>query len=119
MQAGTRLLVTDSPAAAACARRNGVLTTAGDAVHLGHSASLAAGDVDKLMLDWWLLAHAREAGHFHKASNFLETARLLRGHNVSATRSFAAGCARSPAFAKECRGSFAASGAGGRARTRV
>ena len=109
MQPSKHLLITDSSQAAECARRNGVITTTGDAVHLGAASQLKQGNVDKLMLDWWLLATIPEAGRFGSQSNFLVTARWRHGESQEQTRDFSGGCNRSAAFAAEC-GTFAANG---------
>ena len=104
MQPGSRyLLITDSSDAAACARRNGVITTRGDAVHLGAASHPKTADVDKLMLDWWLLAVAREAGRTGLVrSNFLASARWRHGEAPFKTRDFSRGCNRSAAFTVKC-----------------
>lgn len=104
MQPGSmHLLITDSSQAAECAHRNGVVTTRGDAVHLGATSQLRQTDVDKLMLDWWLLAVSREAGRFGPSqSNFLVTARWRHGEAQLQTRDFSRGCNRSAAFAATC-----------------
>jgi hypothetical protein len=104
MQPGSRyLLITDSSDAAECARRNGVITTRGDAVHLGAASHLKKADVDKLMLDWWLLAVAQEAGRTGLVrSNFLASARWRHGEPPLKTRDFSRGCNRSAAFAVKC-----------------
>ena len=108
MQPGSSyLLITDSSQAAECARRNGVITTQGDAVHLGAAGQLKPMDVDKLMLDWWLLAVAREAGRFGRQSNFLASARWRHGETQLQTRDFSRGCNRSAPFTVEC-GTFVA-----------
>jgi len=108
MQPGSSyLLITDSSQAAECARRNGVITTRGDAVHLGAASQLKPMDIDKLMLDWWLLAVAQEAGRFGRQSNFLVSARWRHGEAQRQTRDFSRGCNRSAAFTVKC-GTFEA-----------
>ena len=80
--------VTDSVEARDCAVRNGVLTTEGRAVHLG-SAHTFLEHIDKVMLDWWLLASATEAGTLDR-STFLETARWR--HQGRSPMVFRQGC---------------------------
>ena len=97
--AGARLLITDSVEARDCAVRNGVLTTEGRAVHLGSAHTFPREHIDKVMLDWWLLASATEAGTLDH-STFLETARWR--HHGRSPVIFRQGCNRSSAYQAPC-----------------
>ena len=68
----TRMAQQGAQVAATCAARSGVATTQGEAVHLGMRDRYERDAVDKLMLDWWLLAVAREAGAAQDALHALQ-----------------------------------------------
>ena len=93
------LLITDNSAARDCAARNGVHTTDGEAIHLGTQDDYCRSDVDKLMLDWWLMSRARRAASLDM-STLLETARFRDGDWP--LTAFQAGCNHSAAFVNEC-----------------
>lgn len=85
---GISLFITDSAHARECAKRNNILTTQGDAAHLGSRASFDRPTVDKLFLDWWLMSRARHAASLD-CSSLITTARLYAG---DAPEKFGYGC---------------------------
>jgi hypothetical protein len=106
ISAGTPVIVTDAAWVAECAAANGIATTGADAVHpapigLAWPHNYRTADLDKYILEWWLMWQARRGGTLAPDSypgGLLMTARYGSsggdGPGPSASESFPVGCNR-------------------------